>query len=110
MGYRVILFGRRGTGDDDIGVPLESHVDAAVLNLAGDGAGGVEVCEGVAFLFGEGVNCLDAGEFGGGELGEAGLGLDLLLLYHLDLLVGAALLEGHGLGGNGLCGWLHLSL
>jgi hypothetical protein len=41
-------------------------------------------------------------QFGSWELGEAGLGFNLLLLYHFDLLVCAALLEGHGLGGNGL--------
>ena len=65
--------------------------------------------EGVSLLFGEGIDGFDAGEFGSGELGEALLGLDFFLLKHLDLLVGASLLQGHGLGelAGGLGGGLH---
>lgn len=65
--------------------------------------------EGVSLLFGEGIDGLDAREFCSGELGKALLWLDLFLLKHLDLLVGASLLQGHGLGdfAGGLEGGLH---
>lgn len=54
--------------------------------------------ERVSLLFREGIDGFDAGEFGGGELSEALFRLDFLLFEHLDLLVGAALLQRHGLG------------
>lgn len=67
------------------------------------------MCEGVSLLLGEGVYGFDAGEFGSGELGEALLGFDFLLLKHLYLLVGSTLLQGHGLGelAGSLGGGLH---
>lgn len=65
--------------------------------------------EGVSLLLGEGIDGFDACEFGSGELSEALLGFDFFLLKHLDLLVGAALLQGHGLGdlAGSLGGGLH---
>lgn len=40
--------------------------------------------EGVALLFGKGVYCFNAGEFGSGELSESLFGLDGLFLDELD--------------------------
>jgi hypothetical protein len=80
----------------------------AVLDLAGDGARGVEVTEGVALLLGEGIDGLDAGELGRGQLREPRLRLKLLLLQHLDLLVRAALLQRHRLDIHRLRNGLHL--
>lgn len=81
--------------DDHIGVPLQPHVHAAVLDLAGNGARGVEVRERVTLLLGEGVHRLDAGEFGRGELSEALFGFDHFLLDDFHLLA-AGFVEGEG--------------
>lgn len=34
-----VLIERIRTGDGHVGIPFEAHVDAAVLDLAGDGTG-----------------------------------------------------------------------
>lgn len=39
MDYRGVLIERICTGDGHVRIPFKSHVDAAVLDLAGDGAG-----------------------------------------------------------------------
>lgn len=39
MDCRAVLIERIRTGDDHVGIPFESHVDAAVLDLAGDRSG-----------------------------------------------------------------------
>lgn len=65
--------------------------------------------EGVTLLLGKRIHCLDASQLGSWELGKASLRLELLLLQYLDLLVGSALLQGHGLDGEWLGSGFHLS-
>ena len=57
------------------------------------------MCERVALLFCEGIDRLDAGQFGGGKLSEPLFGFDGLLVYYLKCLPCGAFAHRHRFGG-----------
>ncbi len=106
-GCRAVLIGGINTGDGDIFIPFKTHFNTTMRYFTRNSSWRVEVCKGISFLFGKGIDCFNTHEFGSWKLCEPLFGFDLLLLYHFELLIACCFLDRERLARFWFRRWLH---